>query len=92
MLRCVALLFASDICQTAGPRPDQETTQRVVELSKVQGFQQSGELLLYSHNTGLQNQPVVYVMDSINGTPRELLDPNTYRKDGTTALSGEMAS
>jgi prolyl oligopeptidase len=46
----------------------------------------------YSHNSGLQNQAVVYVMDSLNGTPRELLDPNTYRKDGTAALNGESVS
>ncbi len=55
-------------------------------------FYKAGDHYFYWHNTGLQNQPVVYVMDSLNGTPRELLDPNTYRKDGTTALNGEMAS
>ncbi len=59
---------------------------------KFRDFHKAGNHYFYSHNTGLQNQPVVYVLDSINGTPRELLDPNTYRKDGTTALSGEMAS
>jgi prolyl oligopeptidase len=46
----------------------------------------------YRLNTGLQNQAVVYMMDSLNGTPRELLDPNTYRKDGTAALANETVS
>jgi prolyl oligopeptidase len=59
---------------------------------KFMDFQKAGNHYFYSYNTGLQNQPVVYVMDSLSGAPRELLDPNTYRKDGTTALSGEMAS
>lgn len=52
----------------------------------------AGNHYFYDHNTGLQNQPVVYVMDSLNGAPRELIDPNTYRKDGTAALDGEVAS
>jgi prolyl oligopeptidase len=46
----------------------------------------------YFHNTGLQNQSVVQVMDSLTGPPRVLLDPNTYRKDGTAAQSGESVS
>jgi len=56
------------------------------------GLFKGGNRYFYSHNTGLQNQSVVYVMDSLNGPPRELLDPNTYRKDGTAALSGESVS
>jgi prolyl oligopeptidase len=46
----------------------------------------------YLHNSGLQNQSVLYMMDSLNGPPRELIDPNTYRKDGTAALSGQRVS
>src|ERR1700685_3122026 len=59
---------------------------------KFGGFQKAGNHYFYFHNTGLQNQSVVYVMDSLNGTPRVLLDPNTYRKDGTAALDGESES
>src|SRR5207248_2492747 len=50
---------------------------------KFQGLFKAGTYYFYSHNSGLQNQSVIYVMDSLNGPPRELLDPNTYRKDGT---------
>ena len=59
---------------------------------KFGGFHKAGNHYFYIHNTGLQNQSVVYVMDSLNGTPRVLLDPNTYRKDGTAALDGESES
>jgi prolyl oligopeptidase len=44
------------------------------------------------HNDGLQNQNVLFVMDSLNGKERFLLDPNTLRADGTAALSGLAVS
>jgi prolyl oligopeptidase len=59
---------------------------------KFTGFQKAGSHYFYFHNSGLQNQSVVYVMDSLDGTPRVLLDPNTYRTDGTAALTGESVS
>ena len=37
-------------------------------------------------NTGLQAQPVLFVMTSPTGTGRVLLDPNTLSADGTIAL------
>ncbi len=55
-------------------------------------FYKAGGYYFYSRNSGLQNQAVLYVMDSLNGQPRELIDLNTYRKDGTAALGGESVS
>ncbi len=49
--------------------------------------QKRGNRYFYSRNDGLQNQNVMYVMDGLNGTPRVLLDPNTFSADGTVALS-----
>jgi prolyl oligopeptidase len=59
---------------------------------KFGAFQKAGGRYFYFRNSGLQNQSVLYVTDSLTGPARELLDPNTYRKDGTAALSGESIS
>lgn len=56
------------------------------------GFYKAGDHYFYFRNSGLQNQSVVYVTDSLQGESRVLLDPNTFRKDGTAALNGQAAS
>ena len=52
----------------------------------------AGGHYFYSHNSGLQNQAVIFVADSLNGAGRTLLDPNTYRQDGTAAVDGQSVS
>tara|TARA_B100001059_G_scaffold65168_2_gene61346 strand:+ start:1168 stop:3285 length:2118 start_codon:yes stop_codon:yes gene_type:complete len=42
----------------------------------------------YYANDGLQNQYVLYGMDSLDSEPEIVLDPNTWSDDGTVALSG----
>ncbi len=44
----------------------------------------SGYLIL--HNDGLQNQNVLMAADSLSGKERVLIDPNTWRADGTEAM------
>jgi len=46
-----------------------------------------GAYWFYTHNDGLQNQPIVYVTPDQNAPARVLLDPNALSKDGTLALN-----
>ncbi|MBR0552189.1 prolyl oligopeptidase family serine peptidase [Stakelama marina] len=48
---------------------------------------EKGGHYFYSHNTGLQNQAVLFVRDTIDGKGRVLIDPNSWSKDGATALA-----
>jgi prolyl oligopeptidase len=45
-----------------------------------------GRWYVFSRNTGLQNQAVVYKASSLDAAPDVLLDPNTLSQDGTVAL------
>jgi prolyl oligopeptidase len=47
-----------------------------------------GRRYFYQHNSGLQNQAVVYWQDGLEGERKVLLDPNTMSTDGTVALNG----
>ncbi|MBC8102532.1 MAG: S9 family peptidase [Cytophagales bacterium] len=51
-----------------------------------------GSRYFYTRNSGLQNQSLLYVADTLHATPRVLLDPNTLSKDGTVALAGTSVS
>ncbi|MFH1160680.1 MAG: S9 family peptidase, partial [bacterium] len=46
-----------------------------------------GDYYFFFKNNGLQNQSVLYIKKGIDGEPEVLLDPNTFSKDGTVALS-----
>ena len=41
----------------------------------------------YTRNSGVQNQSVLYVRDTLDGPGRVLIDPNGWAADGATALS-----
>ena len=42
---------------------------------------------LFTHNTGLQDQPVLYVQEGADGERRVLIDPNAMKDDGPVALT-----
>ena len=69
--------------------------QRLTKLWNYERFgipEQEGGRYFYDHNSGLQNQSVLLVAESLSAEPRVLLDPNTLSADGTVALSGHAIS
>jgi prolyl oligopeptidase len=72
--------------------PEREAIRkRITELfnyAKYSAPIKAGGRYFYSKNDGLQNQSVYYVTDKVGEPGRVLLDPNTWSKDGTVALSG----
>ena len=64
--------------------------QRVTELWNYEKYgvpYKQGDRYFYFKNDGLQNQSVLYTLESLDAEPRVLLDPNTLAKDGTIALA-----
>src|SRR5689334_16913368 len=51
-----------------------------------------GNRYFYSRNSGLQNQSVLYTVNTLDGKPQEVLDPNMLSADGTVAVSGMEVS
>jgi prolyl oligopeptidase len=54
-------------------------------------FKRGGRYLFYK-NDGLQNQSVLYRMETLDDEPQLLIDANTWSKDGTIALAGTSFS
>lgn len=51
-----------------------------------------GSRYFYLRNSGIQNQLVLYVRDTVDEAGRVVVDPNSWEKDGVTALAEWSAS
>jgi len=64
--------------------------QRMTELYDYERFglpvKRAGRYF-YTHNSGLQNQSVLFYRDGISGMAHQLIDPNDWSADGATALA-----
>jgi len=75
-----------------GSIPEREAIKD--RLTKLWDYEKYGvprirsDRYFFTMNDGLQNQDVLYMMRGINGTPKMILDPNTFSEDGTVALAG----
>jgi len=68
----------------------QALEKRITKLYDYERFavpDKKGGRYFYTHNTGLQNQSVLFVRESVDGEGRVLIDPNPWSKDGATALA-----
>jgi prolyl oligopeptidase len=64
--------------------------ERLTQLWNFERFgvpSTEGGKYFYWRNSGLQNQNVWYVADSLTSEPKVLLDPNTLSADGTVAIT-----
>ena len=86
------LMTSTYLASAPGRSQIQQQLTELWNYEKFERLSKVGSHYFYFHNTGLQNQSVLNVMDALNGTPRVLIDPNTYRKDGTAALGATAAS
>jgi prolyl oligopeptidase len=69
--------------------------QRLTELLSIGNIgvpQLEGRHYFYTRRNGMQNQPVLYVREGVNGKDRVLVDPNQLAADGTVALDWFQAS
>src|SRR5580692_2427516 len=69
--------------------------QRLTELLSIGNIgvpQVEGRHYFYTRRDGMQNQPVLYVREGVNGKDRVLVDANQLAADGTIALDWYQAS
>ena len=69
--------------------------ERLTKLWNYERFStpwKEGGRYFWGYNSGLQNQRVLYVAESLDKAPRVLLDPNALSADGTVALTGARIS
>ena len=68
-----------------------EIEDRITNLWNYEKFSapfRVGDVYYLTRNDGLQNQNVLYRMDTLDSEPVQVLDPNSWSKDGTKALGG----
>jgi prolyl oligopeptidase len=73
----------------------QRIARRLTELWDYERYglpTKEGAAYVYAHNSGLQNQAVLYRARGLDATPETLLDPNGLSQDGTVSLAGTSFS
>jgi prolyl oligopeptidase len=73
----------------------EQIATRIAELWNYEKYDtpfKRGGRYFFTRNDGLQNQSVLYWMESLEDDPRILLDPNLLSGDGTVALTNYAVS
>lgn len=58
----------------------------LLQIGSINPPQMEGKYYFYTRREGMQNQPVLYVREGVNGQDRVLVDANQLAADGTIAL------
>jgi prolyl oligopeptidase len=81
-------LTQSYLSQISARETMQKRLMELINFERYAAPARRGTRYFYSHNSGLQNQNVIYWHEGLAGEPKMLLDPNTLSADGTVAISG----
>jgi hypothetical protein len=82
--KCPTRVPCSILCPAA-----RSFTKRLTELLSIGNIGQpqlAGKHYFYTRRDGMQNQPVLYVREGLDGKDRVLVDANQLAADGTVAL------
>ena len=60
--------------------------EQLLTIGNIGTPQIGGKYYFYTRREGMQNQPVLYVRENVNGKDRALVDANQLAADGTVAL------
>ena len=83
---CLWRTFFNQFCFIAEKDKIKKDLTDFWNYEKIGCPHKEGSKYFFSRNSGLQNQGVVYVQDSLESEPRVLFDPNTLAEDGTISL------
>ena len=61
--------------------------RKLINFERFNTPRKAGNRYFYTRNDGLQNQSVLWVREGAKGEAHVLIDPNTWVKDGATALA-----
>jgi len=70
----------------------QDRLTKLWNYEKFSAPRKHGSYYVYSYNSGLQSQSVLYLTEKLEDKGRILLDPNTLSADGTVSLAGTSFS
>lgn len=82
------ILTRSILDKVSGREAVQRRLTDLINFERYTPPVRKGTRYFYWHNTGLQNQSVLYWTEGLDGAPNVLLDPNTMSEDGTVAING----